>query len=88
MEVRSVDGCGVVDGIMGMGLAQEGDRQSAFEDLVEVGVKGRASQAIDETMCPRVLVRLDCVASDRSITGSRSRYIKLLCSPSWLFFGG
>lgn len=36
METRSLDGCGTVDGIMGMGLAAEGDRQSVFEDLVEV----------------------------------------------------
>lgn len=37
METRNLDGCGVVDGIMGMGMSMEGDKQSAFEDLVEVG---------------------------------------------------
>lgn len=38
MEKRSLGGCNSVDGIMGMGLAAEGDRQSAFEDLVEVEI--------------------------------------------------
>lgn len=36
MKTRNLDGCGVVDGIMGMGLPEDDGSRSVFQDLVVV----------------------------------------------------